>query len=136
MEMMGVMGKTSWGITHNIVDDIILISIYGMFDRIIFKAYLTTILQDARNINSLIFQMKTLYVPVKNDFPELIRCIKHLKVIKKIAIIVSNKLQITETETSLRDLIPKDMRVKICSDGHSAIQWVIPAKPTRWTDLV
>lgn len=113
------------GITHNIVDDIILISIHGMFDRIIFKAYLKTILQDTKKINSFIFQLKTMYVPVKNDFSVLIESVRHLTAIKRIAIIVSSKLQVNKAETSLKDLTSKDMKVKICFEGRSAIDWAV-----------
>ncbi len=123
--IMNVMKTKSWGITHNIFDDIILISIYGIFKRDILKAYLSKILQGKRTVNSFIFQMNVIYVPTENDFSELIECVRHLTVIKRIAIIAAAKFQETKAESSLGYLIPENMRVKICFDGHSAIDWAI-----------
>lgn len=119
------MKTESWGITHNIVDDIILIRIYGMFNRDIFKAYLSKILQGKRTVKSFIFQMNFIYVPTENDFSELIECVRHLTVIKRIAIIAATKLQAAITESSFDYIISENTRVKICSDGHSAIDWAI-----------
>lgn len=121
---MSVMKTTSWGITHQAIDDILMINIYGMFDRIIFKSYLSTILQKTEYINSFIFQMSSIYVPTENDFSELIECVRHLTGIKRIAIIASSKSKPTNTDSIHGYFSSENMGVKICFNGQSAIDWV------------
>ena len=113
------------GMTHNIINDILLIHIHGIFDRIISKAYISAILKEATSIKSFIFQMNTIYVPTENDLAELMESIRHLKRIKNIAIIVYNKLQVAKAETLLKDSFSKDIGLRVFSDGHSAIEWMI-----------
>lgn len=121
--------KTSWGITHNIGDDIIVMSIYGMFDHIICMAYLASILQETRNIKGFIFQMNSIYVPTAFDLSELIASVRRLTPIRRIAIIASSNAQAATTEKSL-EYICKDIEVKICFDEQSAIDWSNQTKAT------
>jgi hypothetical protein len=123
METMIVMKTTSWGITHNIVDDTLLVSIFGMLDPIICKTYLATLLQKTRHISSFIFQMSSGYVPAKNDLSELIATVRQMTAIRSIAIILANSAKTDIIEMSPDHSIFADSDVKICFDEASAINW-------------
>jgi len=124
------MKTASWGITHNIADDVIVMSLYGMFDHIICKTYLSTILQEAGNINGFIFQMNSVNVPPEKDLSELIASVRRQTAIQRIAIIASNNSRGDVAEKSLEYSIFKDSDVKICFDVESAIDWSSQIKST------
>ena len=124
------MKAASWGFTHSIADDVMVMSLYGMFDHIICKTYLSTILQGADNVNGFILQMNSVDVPPEKDLSELIASVRRQTAIRRIAIVASNKSQDDVAEKSLEYSIFKDSDVKICFDVASAIDWSSQMKPT------